>query len=182
MNLMFGIDGYPVLYSHQEFLADMIARYFENSATEYVVSPKFDGREYSGINLDLKSDLKGWYALEHTHPITGEKTINIGSTIYCVRRRINEKIRHVIIGVGTQDAFARDWINRVGKNVDYTCVKFLPMERAEIKQSFLRDIEGYLIKWYRNKYGNKAVINIEENPTVTLNTQIVETTPALEGI
>lgn len=183
--LNFGIDGYPILYTREEYIARDLAEYYDSIAGFPITVNYDDDGKIQSVPLDMPWDFTGWYLIEYRHPLSGLVAFNHGSSVDRGKRRIVRKVSHALTGDGEEAAFARKWQERVGKTFDYAVVKTVPYFEAAQHEPFLRDVEGCLIRMYKDKYGRDAVVNEVDKPVSTMNYRLngpTVITPALTGL
>jgi hypothetical protein len=174
-----GVDGLPVVQSHNEMIAMQIGIYFDSVAERHSVTPVFIKGKYSGIDCEVATKIKGIYQFGCEHPISDSMSVYFGSSDSNIRNRFNEHSRIIVTGKTTgkqSDAIARQWVPKHGNALEYAYCSYFPLD---LPQSRLRDIESILTKHMKNVYGSD-VLNIATKPMLTKVKK--DKTPALSGL
>lgn len=193
---LLGLDGTLIIPSDMEFKSLYIANMLDmlqktRIAPEYVngVYKGFDCLDY---NIPSGKTLRGIYMIQYLHPITGERSIYIGTTIQDPRDRIGKFVRIVSTGKvpsgknragkrwSESGAAALKWVERHGMTLDYATAIFIPLDMTQKQLRDKKDgVEGHVIRYLRKLYPD-SVLNVQDNTTLTLEKKIP--TPALDGL
>ena len=175
------IDNIPVLPSHNEFLGSYIGTYLDLFAEKIPVSIKYTANgKYDGVSASLDSKMHGFYCIGYEHPIDGNPSYYIGSSIKCIRDRLGMMARLVITGKATGNeslTVPNRWVKKHGRNFDYAFITYFPTR--DMKQSRMRPIETSVTNHFRRIYMND-VLNIAKKAVNTIERK--EPTPVLEGL
>jgi hypothetical protein len=180
-----GLDGFIYIPSHMEQTGRYIANVFD-MVQKTRISARYVNGVYRGVdcldfNIPSTKGLRGMYLISYHHPITGERSFYIGTTIRDPRDRIGKFVRMIstgIIGKDENGAASKKWISKHGMTLDYASAVFIPIDMPQKK---LRELEGWVTKNYRDMYPG-TVLNTVVNPTLTLEKRNESITPPLLGI
>jgi len=191
---LLGLDGtlpIPEMELKTRYIASILDIVEKTRIAPHYVNGVYKGFNCLDFNIPSKKKLKGIYLIQYLHPITGERSIYIGTTINDPRERIGKFVRIVSTGKipsgksaagkkwNESGAAAMKWIARHGTTLDYATAVFIPLDMTQKQLRGTDGLEGHVIRYFRELYPN-SVINERDNPTLTLEKKTQ--TPALDGI
>lgn len=176
------VDGTLPLPSREECLGSYIGTYLDVIAERIPINAVYDARgNYERYECDIPSGgIKGIYLVGYEHPITGAASYYIGSTIECLRKRMNMHMRHIMtarVGGKESDTWARVWESRHGRNLDYAFLSYFPMNE---EQSLVREVETFVQQHFKSVHGVDNILNREEKGMLTIEKK--NPTPPLLGL
>lgn len=194
---LLGLDGtlpIPEMELKTRYIANILDIVEKTRIAPRYVNGVYDGFDCLDFNIPSKKNLKGIYIIQYLHPITGERSIYIGTTIRDPRERIGKFVRIVATGTipmgksatgkkwSESGAAAKKWIARHGMTLDYATAVFIPLDMTQQQLRGTDGLEGHVIRYLRQLYPN-SVLNDKDKTTLTLEkNNLLPPTPSLEGI
>lgn len=167
---LYGLDDTLILPKYEDFLSEYVSMVF-TVTKKTRISPRYSSTgEYKGIdfldyNIPSIKGTRGLYVIFYEHPISGDVSVYVGSTIRDPRERIGKFVRRVMTDLGDDDiAAANKWIKKHGRTMDYASAIFIPIDAP---QSMLRALEDGVIEYYNGFYPSGTVLN-SISPQITL--------------
>lgn len=167
---LYGLDGTLILPQYVDFLSEYVSMVLTMTEKTRITARYSPTGEYKGIdfldyNIPSIKGTRGLYVIYYEHPISGEVSVYVGSTIRDPRERIGKFVRRVMTDLGDDDiAAANKWIKKHGRTMDYASAIFIPIDAP---QTMLRALEDGVIEFYNGLYPANTVLN-SISPNITL--------------